>query len=392
MDNKERQNTSIDGFKVTMPEEEPPKTTRKKRKKKVKKKMLYGRAITICLMCIGLSFFLAIFALESAGDLFGLNQANNQIEVVVEEGDSFSDISDKLSESGIITTETTFSIYASFKEVKESFKPGTYILNSNMAYDQIFTALSTEYAVKSTVKLTFYEGMTVREIAKSLDENEVCDGQEFLDILETGEFDYEFMDRIPEDEYRFRRLEGYIFPDTYEFFIGMDPYSVATKFLDNFDYRVTEDHYAQMKEMGLTLDDTINLAAIVQEEASAVEEMGKVSSILHNRLDAPETYPKLQCDVTIFYVEDDIKPYMTQQNQPLYDAYNTYVASGLPAGPITNPGLAAIEAVLYPEDTNYYFFLTDVEGKYYYASTFEEHLVNDRTASRIGETHGIATE
>ncbi len=386
----ERNATSIEGFKVDIGES----TTERPKKKKIKKKykLLWGRAITICAICVGISFFLAIFAIDSAGDLLGLNQENQQIEIVVQEGDSFSDITSTLDENGVISTPLTFSLYAAVQGAGDNFNPGVYILNSNMSYDQIFTALSTEYAVKSTVQITFYEGMTIKEMASLLEENEVCDADEFIEVLDTGEFDYEFMQRIPEDEHRFRRLEGYVFPDTYEFFIGMDPTEVAKRFLSNFDARFTEEHYAMLSELGMSLDELITLASIIQEEASAVEQMGAVSSVLHNRLDAPATYPKLQCDVTIFYVESDIKPYMTEENQPLYDAYNTYVTNGLPVAPITNPGLAAIEAALMPSETNYYFFLTDVEGTYYYATTFEEHLANDRTASRIGETQGIATD
>lgn len=152
--------------------------------------------------------------------------------------------------------------------------------------------------------------------------------------------------------------------------------------MDNFESKITDEMYAQMKNQNLTLDETITLASMIQEESSGHEEMGRVSSVFHNRLDNSVTYPRLQSDVTIFYVNRDIKPFLQVNDQEMYDAYNTYKCTGLPVGPVCNPGIDAIKAALYPEDTDYYFFLTDANGKFYYAKTADQHYQNEQIAAR----------
>lgn len=350
----------------------------------------WGKAIVLTVLILGVSFFLAFYALASASDLLGLEQPDKQIEVVIDDKMSFNQITSLLGSKNVVSQPLTFSLYANLKGDTHNLKPGTYILNSNMSYDQILVALKTERNNKETVTVTFYEGMTIREIADRLEENKVCMANDFISTLNTAEFGYDFVSRIPDDPNRFRKFEGYLFPDTYEFYVGMKPESVAKKFLSNFDNKLDDELESKIKNSGMSLDEVITLASIVQEEASAKEEMGKVSSVFLNRLDAPSEFPKLQSDVTIFYVEKDIKPYQDKQNQALYDSYNTYVCNGLPVAPVCNPGLDAIEAVLDPEQTDYYFFLTDVNGKYYYAKTATEHYNNDYTASKLGKTHGIS--
>ncbi len=352
----------------------------------------WGRAFVLLFAILGLSFFIAFYALASARDLLGLDKPDKQIEITVKKDMSLNQVINLLKEKKIIEQPFTFSVYAGIKNMDETLKPGTYILNSNMAYDQIIMAMSAGDKVKDTVKLTFYEGMTIKEIGRKLEENDVCGFDQFIDAIQNGQYDYDFVSRIPMDEHRFRRLEGYMFPDTYEFYVGMNPEQVVRKFLSNFQKKLTPEIDAKIKNSGKSLDQIITLASIIQKEASETEEMGKVSSVFHNRLDTPATFPKLQSDVTIFYVEKDIKPFLNKQNQALYDAYNTYVCEGLPVAPVANPGIEAIMAAIEPEETPYYFFLTDVNGKYYYAKTAQEHYQNDYTASKLGKTHGISMQ
>ena len=134
---------------------------------------------------------------------------------------------------------------------------------------------------------------------------------------------------------------------------------------------------ARAKELGYSVDEIITLASVIQAEAGDKKEMGKVSSVLHNRIESPD-YGKLQCDVTINYVNENIlvSPYVEGYKAGYSEYYNTYKRSGLPVGAICNPGLDAINAALYPEDTDYFYFVTDKDWNYYYASTYEEHLKN----------------
>lgn len=341
------------------------------------------------LLMLGIAVFLALFAISSATDMFAFGKEDKQIELTVKKGMSVKDISELLDEKGIIDHPVIFESYARLRKKDSGFQAGDYMLNSNMSYDRIITAMRMGNTVKEEVTITFYEGMTLGEIADLLEEKKVCDADEFIEITENGEFVYEFIDMMPESELRFRRLEGYIFPDTYNFYVGENVTSVARKFLKNFQTRVM-GMYNEIQDAGMTLDEAVILASIIQKEAGNEEEMARVSSVFHNRIDNTAAgLPMLQSDVTINYVESDIKPYQTRSTQEIYDAYNTYVCTGLPTGPICNPGIDAIKAAIDPEDTDYYFFVTDVNGKYYYGKTLDQHYSNVRKAAAAGGTkHG----
>ena len=187
-----------------------------------------------------------------------------------------------------------------------------------------------------TVRLTFPEGTTVIQAAQKLEEGGVCTKDEFISAVNNTERDNKFVKAINNPQERPFLLEGYIYPDTYDFY--------------------------------------------VQQEASVPSVMANVSSVLHNRLNS-SSYPRLQCDATVFYLKRSVKPYISEDQADKYDEfYNTYDRKGLPAGPITNPGIEAINAALNPADTDYYFFVTDNDGNYYFAKTYQEHLKNCKTA------------
>lgn len=351
------------------------------------------RALLMVLVTIGGCVFLAFFLLGSVFDWSGLNQEDKDIIVVVPEGSTTKDIGALLADSGVIQNSIIFRVYAGIKSEEGDLLAGRYIFNSNLSYDEIIVYLKRGDSEREEVRLTFREGRTVAEIAGLLEEYKVCSAADFLAYLETCDYDYEYFNALPDEEMRFRRLEGYIFPDTYDFFVGENVSEVAKKFLSNFNIKITDEMQVQMRELGLSIDETIILASIIQKEAGRVEDMRKVSSVFHNRMAMTETYPKLQSDVTIFYVNDEIKPYLEQTDQEMYDAYNTYVCNGLPVGPICNPGMDAIEAALNPAETGYYFFVTDKNEDFYYAATADEHARNVAEAKSVGgEAHGIDTQ
>lgn len=351
------------------------------------------RAILMVLVTITGCMFLAFFILQSASDLFGLNQSDRQIEVSVPSNSTLQSITSLLYDKGIISQPFTFRLYATFKHISGGFVQGSYVLNSNMAYDELFIILLEGDTQREEARVTFIEGETLYEIARKLQDSKVCDADEFLDYMQTGDIDYEFMNQIPGNPLRFRRLEGYAFPDTYDFYVNQKVAEVADKFLSNFDKKITEEMRAQMREMNLSLDETIILASIIEKEAGDPVEKPMVSSVFHNRLAMPETFPQLQSDVTIHYVDNFIKPFLDIRDQAMYDAYNTYVCEGLPVGAICNPGLDSIEAALNPETSKFYFFVTDSEGTYYYAQNAQQHYNNVARASTVGEgkVHGTDT-
>lgn len=235
---------------------------------------------------------------------------------------------------------------------------------------------TTVSTTSNVVRITFPEGSTVSQIALLLEENGVCSAVDFMAEADNPLNLEGFAFEIPNSEERAFLLEGYIFPDTYEFYRNESAASAIGRFLKNSEAKLDEEIIARCHELGYTLDEILTLASIIQEEAGDPAEMGKVSSVLHNRLGS-SSFPKLQCDVATFYLRDYVKPYVDEiRYEELVELYNTYNCEGLPAGPITNSGIDAVRAALYPEETDYFFFVTDSDGAYYYAETWAEHVEN----------------
>lgn len=228
----------------------------------------------------------------------------------------------------------------------------------------------------NVVTVMFPEGTSVSQMAQKLEENGVCSASDFMaeadNPLNLEGFSFE----IPNPDERSFLLEGYLFPDTYEFYRNESASSAIKRFLKNAESKFTAEIRAECDALGFTLDEILTLASIIQEEAGNPDEMYKVSSVLHNRLQSKK-FPRLQCDVATFYLRDYVKPYVDESRfEELSELYNTYKCQGLPAGPITNMGIDAVKAALFPQKSDWYYFVTDSDGVYYYAETWSGHLEN----------------
>ena len=240
---------------------------------------------------------------------------------------------------------------------------------------------TTAQSAPSTVWVTFPEGKTVLQIAQLLEENGVCGAADFLQAVQESDADYAAALRGQDRPFL---LEGYVFPDTYEFYEHESATTALSRFLSNANRKLTDERVARAAELGYTMDEIVTLASIIQAEAGVPVEMPKVSAVLHNRL---QRGMKLQCDVTYIYLEKTVVPYLCPDGwddevyEKYADLYYTYRVDGLPLGPICNPGSEAITAALYPEQSDNLFFVTDADGNYYYAKTYEEH---QRICAEIG--------
>ena len=231
-----------------------------------------------------------------------------------------------------------------------------------------------------------------------MEENGLCTAEEFLDVANNGDFSqYEFWNQIPADDTIFMKCEGYLFPNTYEFYADDEVYNYVNTLYAEFDKQVTADLRARAEEMGLTLHEAITLASFVQEEAGNDQD-AKVSAVFHNRLAEGSPYPRLESNVSSYVQREDDNNYLYNWVAPyyggwdnipaeIYAAYNTYEHEGLTPGPVSNPGIEAIKAALYPDEQyiadGYYFFVTDKNGKYYYGKTPAEHQANVKTAFSV---------
>lgn len=238
----------------------------------------------------------------------------------------------------------------------------------------------------ATVKITFPEGYTIYQYAELLEQNSVCSKEKFYEAVNTPVDGIE----ITNSGDRVFLLEGYLFPDTYDFYKNEDANSVVKRFIDNYNSKITDEMKAQAQSLGYTMDEMLTLASVIQKECDFdIEECRNVSSVFHNRLSASrENY--LGSDVTYFYLKN-MADYLGGSESAEFDGYLTkyYTYSGyrkgLPAGPVCNPGLKAVEAALTPNDTKYNYFLTDESGEnFYYAETFEQHQKNGKLAGLKG--------
>lgn len=227
---------------------------------------------------------------------------------------------------------------------------------------------------KRTVTLSFAEGRTLTEIFEILDEYEVADFDELMQTAESYDYSYyPLVAKIPSDPNRCFKLEGYLFPSTYEFYTNSKPQDAIGKFLRGGKANITEQMMAQASALGYTMDEVLTVASIVEKEGANSNEVAKIAAVIYNRLEAGM---KLQMDSSIYYIERRVKPYLTGDINRYNSYYNTYKCSALPAGPICNPGLKTINAALNPADVDYLYFAHDENANYYYASTYEEHLEN----------------
>ena len=234
---------------------------------------------------------------------------------------------------------------------------------------------TTEPVTLATTRITFIEGSTLSECFKLLEENGVASYESLMNVAQSTQFNnYEIYSQIPNDENRCFKLEGYLFPDTYDFFLDEPPESVISRFLSNTDVKITDEMRQRATELGYTMDEIIIIASIIQAEGAFPDDAATIAGIIYNRLG---NGIKLQMDSTYFYVKDDIASYVGEENMDSYkEIYDTYTCYSLPQGPVCNPGMSAINAALYPEETDYYYFCHDNDGNTYYAKTYNEHLRN----------------
>lgn len=373
---------------------------RKRKKRRKKKKytnhtrtmghVFLGVVLSVAAICVGV--FLAWKVIVGLMDYTGMAKKSHEADIVIDSTMNVDDIAETLHENGIIEMPWLFKTYINMKNESEGFLDGEYTVNSTMSYSNIITLLKTVRQYTNTVTVMIPEGYNAQQIGQLLEENLVCRADDFGKYYRSKLEKYDFEEQITVTENRFYALEGYLFPDTYEFYViddlpdkpSMDTSQyakqAAEKMYSNFQNKITKKMYARAKELGMTFDEVVTLASIIQKEGTNEENMANISSVFHNRLENMYEYPHLQSDTTDNYIEDVIRPNIPSSSLALYEnvitAYDTYTCEGLPAGPICSPGLEAINAALYPAETDYYYFLSSSDGVFYYASTVEKHEQN----------------
>lgn len=288
-------------------------------------------------------------------------------------------------EKGLISHKAVFKIYVDFIGKANRLQSGTYVLSKNMSIPEIVDVICKGNPPRETLTFSISEGLTIEAIADRLVSQGVIETpDEFLSLCVTGEEfvkNHPFISEIPEDPTGERRyaLEGFLFPATYEIYADADVKTVIGKMLTKYEQVFGVIYTARAEELGLSFYEVITLASIVEKEAKPID-FADVSAVFHNRL---ERNMGLGSDATLRYILDtDTSTGLTQEQLNTPSGYNTHLNTGIPIGPICNPGDAAINAVLYPSEEgiaeNYlYFCLMDpTTGKLVFARTLEEHNAN----------------
>ncbi len=324
---------------------------------------------------LALGFFIFIFNYQLKPV-----QANvsGEASFVVDKGQGFQEISDNLMRAGLIRSKSSFKLYLLIRGWADKLKPGTYTFPLNYSGKQIAETLVKDMLEEITI--TIPEGWTLSVIDEELKEKEVLINDSLTDLKikdfnnNAGDY-FEFLKDAPADA----SLEGFLFPDTYRFYKNISAKEAAKKFLNNFKDKLSNSLVVQMKKQGLDYQETVVLASLVEAEIPHDTDRPKVAGILLKRL--AKNMP-LQIDATIIYIKCEIKQLdncreITNGDLKIKSVYNTYLNYGLPAGPISNPGLKALEAVLYPETSPYWYYLSDPKtSNTIFAKTLEEHNVN----------------
>lgn len=345
-----------------------------KKKKKRKKSRLPGIIILVTLI-LAVSVCLSLVIIAFGRDMLGIGKSDTTYLIVIPEGATTEEISEILKEENIIKSPKCFQLFSRLRGSDSSYIAGEHFVRPDMAYETIIDELTTIDEEKQvTVEVTFPEGCTIYDAAQILEQNSVCSADEFIFYFNSGGLGFEFEDRLPTDtSLKFYRMEGYLFPDTYFFYENMEPEQVCQKIYLNFNNKMTDERYAKMESLGLSLDELITFASVVQKEAANTDTMLYVASVFWNRLRNSDVFPLLQSDPTSNYAEF-VKNRMDVYDKTIVDSYDTYVSPGLPPGAICNPGIEAIDAVLENVESNYFYFIANIyTGQTYFSETLEEH-------------------
>ena len=307
-----------------------------------------------------------------AGVLYIYSYGNNpagklKAGVVIEiaPGSSFTAISKKLEKSGAVANERMFYLYAKMRGVQSKAKAGEYMIEPSMSVDEILDVL-----VKGSVinhRITIPEGYNLYQIADLLDEKKITNKQDFIKKAK----DKKLMSKLKVKGVSF---EGYLYPETYFFYKGMNTEEVIRQMVERFHSIFADDLRKKSKKMGFTLEEVVTLASIIEKETGRPEERPLISAAFHNRL---KKKMRLQSDPTTIYgIIETFDGNLRKKDLLQKTPYNTYKISGLPLGPIANPGIESIKAVLNPADVDYIFFVSKNNGSHIFSETYKEHKKN----------------
>lgn len=301
-----------------------------------------------------------------------------QVTVEIPLGSGSTAISEILKNEGFIKYPYLFKLLSRINGYDGTYQAGTHILSKKLGYTDLMRILVSKPLNEPSIRVTIPEGLTYKQIVDLLHEKKVINRDNFNDLANNGSFSYRFLKGLPK---RDKKLEGYLFPETYDFEVKAGEKAVINTMLKQFDKVFTEEMYVKAKELKMSVDQIVILASIIEREAKVSSERPMIAGVFYNRLKSKDlSLRRLQSCATIqyisYYKDGVIKETILDEDTKVDDPYNTYIHSGLPPGPICSPGEDSILAALNPEKTDNYYFVAkeDGTGEHYFSKTYNDHL------------------
>lgn len=318
--------------------------------------------------------FLLLFATAAIVIILGLSIAlkdfrgvslSQSVTVDIPEGAGSSVVADMLSENNVIKYPSIFKLASRLGGYDGDYKPGVITISDNESYTEILSALTK--SERDSVTVVIPEGYTIKQIAGVLSDNGLCSTDDFYNALDPSLYDYDFLKNLPE---RSEKLEGYLFPATYEIMPNISAREIVKMMLEQFNTVFNNEYRQRANEMGMSFDEVITMASVIERETNSDAERAKVAGVFYNRLNSDM---KLESCATVQYILGENKPVLSVADTRIESPYNTYIHTGLPIGPICSPGEECIKAALYPEKIDAFYFLLGKNGEHIFSKTYEEH-------------------
>lgn len=351
-------------------EEHSHRTSSQRRRKR---KPSAGRTASLVLLyiagVIGSSVLLACVGWILAGDVLALNKEEKTVTITITNEDSFGDVVNRLKEEGLIEYKWLFKLFAGITGGDDDVTMGTYTLNTDMDYRALLSGMSANSATKAEVSVTITEGMNLSQIFALMEERGVATAENLNEQAANYDYAFDFLQDIPLGDAN--RLEGFLYPDTYQFYTPHNTVYAINKMLVRFDEIYDETMRQQVADSGYTLREILTIASLIERETDG-EDQARIASVIYNRLNNPNagTQGYLQIDATLVYINGGKQP--TEADKSIDSPYNTYMYKGLPPAPIANPGKEAIQAALNPENTDYFYYALGDDGKHHYFKTYDQ--------------------
>jgi len=325
-----------------------------------------GLMFSVFILCV--SLVLASVMWMATIDVLGFASDDELVNVQVPPDFTMEGITDMLYEAGLIRYKALFNLYANYSSAEEKISPGSYVLNKSFDYRALVQGMTARAGVRVETTVTIPEGFTLAQIFTLLESEEVCTAAELWDAATYHDFSFYFLSK--ETLGNRLRLEGFLFPDTYNFYKGSTAVQAIGRMLREFDRKFTEQFIERADYLGYTVREIVIIASMIEREAGDDEERPRIAAVIYNRLNSPN-FPNLEIDATIRYIiAGTSTPFSTQ----LDNEFNTYMYPGLPPGPIANPGIMSIRAALYPASTNEFYYALNKQGTHNFFTNFNDHI------------------